>query len=112
MSALLILRSPPQAGVSKDGSMLGLMVRDAQRCAPHHEGEHFGASSRFAFGPPLAATPGLGAFAQTTLMIASSLSTQLSSSGLTGRSSTPRPQSMILRRLWNTGSSAFADDDE
>src|SRR6266481_5705125 len=31
------------------------------------------------------------AFAGTTLMIALSLSTQLSSSGLTGRSSTPRP---------------------
>src|SRR6266404_391170 len=31
------------------------------------------------------------AFAGTTVMIALSLSTQLSSSGLTGRSSTPRP---------------------
>jgi hypothetical protein len=29
--------------------MLGLMVRDAQRCAPHHEGKHYRACSRFAF---------------------------------------------------------------
>jgi hypothetical protein len=43
-------------------------------------------------------------------MIALSLSTQLSSSGLTGRSSS-RGLSISSQLLWNTGSSAFADDD-
>src|SRR2546421_443604 len=45
------------ARVSKDGRTLGFMVRDAQRCAPHHEGRYQAflprsASARLAFAEP------------------------------------------------------------
>ncbi len=39
------------------------------------------------------------------------LFTPLSSSGLTGQPSIPEAVVLELKRLWNTGSFAFADDD-
>jgi hypothetical protein len=38
MSALALTREEPRSGVSKDGGIGALMVRDGAKAPPHHEG--------------------------------------------------------------------------